>query len=245
MNRVLLPLLLLAAVGGGDSGPNAKMDDGESHPPPPVPANSSSRISFQAQGPNATARSLTAVLDERRSVTDYGASGQCYMSGTRCTYAECCPTDDTPAFERAFAAHISFRKTGKNPPGWTPTIYVPSGSYRIDGTIRLRGQELVLAKGATLLRVAIANNTAPVVQLTGAASRLTGSGTVRSALPSPRGVVCIGPANLSRADNIEYSLVEGITIDGPGVSYKNDGSDADVSVRGSVALNMDSSQGHA
>ena len=36
-----------------------------------------------------------------------------------------------------------------------------------------------------------------------------------------------------------------ITIDGPGVSYKNDGSDADVSVRGSVALNMDSSQGHA
>ena len=103
----------------------------------------------------------------------------------------------------------------------------------------------MLAKGATLLRVTIANNTAPVVQLTGAASRLTGSGTVRSVLPSPRGVVCIGPANLSRADNIEYSLVQGITIDGPGVSYKNDGSDADVSVRGSVALNMDSSQGHA
>jgi hypothetical protein len=54
--------------------------------------------------------------------------------------------------------------------------------------------------------------------------------------------VCVGPVTLTRGDNIEYSLVEGITITGPGVSYKADGSDADVAVRGSVALNMDSSQ---
>ena len=54
-------------------------------------------------------------------------------------------------------------------------------------------------------------------------------------------MVCIGPTNTSILDNVEYSVVDGITIDGPGLSYKADGSDLDLTVRGSVGLGMDNS----
>ena len=83
------------------------------------------------------------------------------------------------------------------------TVYVPAGSYYIDGTIRLSGQELMLVKGAHLQRIVNSSNTAPVVHLTGTASRLTGSGTISSAVSAPRGVVCIGPENLTHGDDIE------------------------------------------
>ena len=141
--------------------------------------------------------------------------------------------DDTNAFHRALAAGS----------GFAATVYVPAGGYRIDGTISLDGDELILAKGARLFRLPNQhhNNTAPLVQLHGTASRLTGSGTISTSLPSPRGVVCIGPTNTTIIDNVEYSVVDGITIDGPGLSYKADGSDLDLTVRGSVGLGMDNS----
>ena len=170
-----------------------KADDADNPTPPPTPAiNSSSRIEWKAEGPDSSMRSVADKLNEHRPVMDYGASGACFCIG-KDKIDHCCGVDDTPAFERVFAAHRSWKKTEKNPPGWMSTVFVPAGSYRIDGTIRLRGQELILAKGAHLQRIVNSSNTAPVVHLTGTASRLTGSGTISSAVSAPRGVECIGP----------------------------------------------------
>ena len=176
----------------------------------------------------ATNRSLVDVLRERVSVTDFGALGNCSVKGTAC---EC--ADDTAAFGAALAA------SGGG------VVRVPPGSYRVDGTIELGG-ELVLEHGAMLRRIAsCASATAPLVRLGATQGTLRGSGTIATENPSPRGVVNIGPANLTQYANVEFNTVQGVTLQGAGCSWTTSmpWNESRLPLKGSRGLGIDSSQG--
>lgn len=132
-------------------------------------------------------------------------------------------TDATAAFEQAWGAGCA-------------TVVVGSGTFRVDGTLRLFGrQHLHLTIGATLLRCA-SNwtgvgeygplHSAPVVLLD-QLSVLDGRGMVYSLNPAPRGIVTIGPISTgfkgngtkkdcSSISNADFATVEGISIYGNG-----------------------------
>lgn len=111
------------------------------------------------------------------------------------------------------------------------TVYVGTGTYRIDGTLVLHGRkQLHLTIGAVLARGEGTNNTAPVVRLDQLAV-LDGRGTVSSSNPAPRGIVLVGPATTGYATedgtathkkvcssigNVLFATVEGVTILGRG-----------------------------
>ena len=83
-----------------------------------------------------------------------------------------------------------------SPESWQ-TIYVPPGYYRIDGTITVGGQWLVIQKGARLLRKRFAtDNAAPILRVAGTHGRVTGGGVLITENVSPRGVLNIGPENM-------------------------------------------------
>jgi hypothetical protein len=65
--------------------------------------------------------------------------------------------------------------------------------------------------------------------------------------PSPRGVVNIGPQNLSHYANVEFNTVEDVTIQGAGCSWTTSQpwNQVDASKKGGRGLGMDSSQGYA
>jgi polygalacturonase len=106
------------------------------------------------------------------------------------------------------------------------TVVVGTGTYRIDGTLVLKGkQNLHLTIGATLAK---GEGTAPVVRLDQLAV-LDGRGTVSSGNPAPRGIVLIGPASTgyatsagvathkkdcSSVGNVLFATVDGITVHG-------------------------------
>eukprot|EP01052_Picozoa_sp_SAG31_P027454 SAG31_NODE_2572_length_5459_cov_3.008396_6_plen_201_part_00 len=147
---------------------------------------------------------------------------------------ENCP-DDTAAFLAAFAwATEPFNQI---------TVHVPPGSYRIDGTIAVHASELVLSAGAVLRRVNLTGNTDPIVRL-GYQGRLSGTGTLTTMNPSPRGVVNIGPANLTIYENVEYAQVSGIHIQGAGLSWSimKPNEPVDKRLEGSRGLCFDSSE---
>ena len=175
-------------------------------------------------------RTLSRVLADRVSVRDFGAFGDCGCRDQ--AWAEtCCPHDDTAAFAAALS-------TGDD-------VYVPPGVYRIDGTVELSGQTMVLAGQATLARLNISASTAPVVRLTGWRSNLRGSGTVSTTNAAPRGVVNIGPHDFVRAHNVEWNMLEGIAIRGPGVSwsYSTPTRPVDPALNGSIGVCIDSTEG--
>ena len=125
-------------------------------------------------------------------------------------------TDATDAFTEALSA--------------CDTVYVGSGTYRIDGTLRLYGRkQLHLSIGATLLRCA-SNfsgvgpygplHSAPVVLLD-QLSVLDGRGMVESENPAPRGIVTVGPISTgfkgngtakdcSSISNADFATIEGV-----------------------------------
>ena len=209
-------------------------------------------------GPNSVNRSLLDVLRERVSVKDFGARGDCSKSAP--TGSDC--VDDTAAF----AAAIGWAAESGGP----VTVHVPRGSYRLDGTVMWGKAEVVLERGATLRRIATyTNNTAPLIRLPATHGILRGSGTLTTENPSPRGLVngavldwlrepatcslarlvctdrlccAVGPANLSVYSNVEFNIVEGVTLLGGGFSHFPPGDDVRSGSRG---LGMDSSQGWA
>ena len=205
-------------------------------PPPPPPLRADG-VTYNHGGPGAVNRSLAEVLRDHVSVKDFGAAGNC--SQTAPSGADC--IDDTAAFVAAFAwasgAH------GRGP----VTVHVPTGGYRVDGTLSLGG-ELVLERGATLRRIAnYSSSTEPIVRLSGQHGILRGLGTLSTENPSPRGVVNVGPANLSHYDNVEFNTVADVTISGGGTSWSTGKAwdDVDESRAWGRGLGMDSSQGWA
>lgn len=153
-------------------------------------------------------RSLTDRLSERISVLDFGAHGGC-----RGDTLDRCKVDSTLAFNNALTYAGGEDST---PESWQ-TVYVPPGFYRVDGTVSVAGQTLVLEKGAQLLRkAAITSNTAPILRVAGGGSSVIGAGALVSENPSPSGVLHLGPANLSHYQNVEYNLIDGIRIEGAG-----------------------------
>src|SRR5690606_9923562 len=69
-------------------------------------------------------------------------------------------------------------------------IYVPEGIYRLSGTLNIPANKtLMIAPGATLVRVAKDDSTDPVVRLTGNNANLLGQGIVKSEKNHPKGVV--------------------------------------------------------
>ena len=118
---------------------------------------------------------------------------------------------------------------------------------RIDGTIHVSASELVLSAGAVLRRVNLTTNTDPIVRL-GYQGRLSGWGTLTTMNPSPRGVVNIGPHNLTLYENVEYAQVSGVHIQGAGLSWsimKPANQTVDKRLEGSRGLCFDSSEGYA
>ena len=166
-------------------------------------------------------RTLTSVLADLPTVLDFGAQANASV-------------DDTEAFAFGLAAH--------------PTLRVPAGTYRVDGTIALPQQrELILDAGAVLLRYNStldgAVNSDPIVRFDSHSAALSGSGSLVSQVASPRGIVNFGPHNLTyRASNIEYNRLSGVLISGAGCSYDAHGEDTDVSVRGSRGVCFDSGE---
>jgi hypothetical protein len=143
------------------------------------------QLVYNNGAPHATNRSLWDVLRERVSVRDFGAQNNCTLTGSDCA-------DATLAFTAALAA------------AGGGVVHVPPGAYRIDGTVDLGG-ELVLEKGATLRRITDrSNSTEPLVRLGATRGTLRGSGLIMTGNPSPRGLVNIGPQNLSRYGNVEF-----------------------------------------
>jgi hypothetical protein len=166
-------------------------------------------VTYRAHGAAAAAvRNVSAALDDSVSVLDFGARASCRCQQLRVSLsADCCPDDDTTAFAASLAA--------------CNNVLVPPGSYRIDGTVELvSSSRLTLSAGAILLRTNITACEDPVVRLSNWYSALTGPGHVQTVNPSPRGVVAIAPRTRDRLYNIEWNLVEGVHITGPGISRK-------------------------
>jgi hypothetical protein len=110
-------------------------------------------------------RTLSAVLGGLPTVLDFGAQANSSV-------------DDTPSFSFALAHH--------------PTLRVPPGSYRIDGTITLgSAHQLILDAGATLVRYNVTVggtvNTDPIIRFLGHSSAVSGSGVLEMQVASPRG----------------------------------------------------------
>jgi hypothetical protein len=169
-------------------------------------------------------RTLSEVVGGLPTVLDFGA--QVNSS-----------TDDTPSFNFALAHH--------------PTLRVPPGAYRIDGTVTLGStRQLILDAGATLIRYNVTLdgtvNTNPIIRFLGHSAAVSGSGVLEMQVASPRGIVNFGPFNLTHhpAPNLEYNSISGIYIAGAGCSFDSKGHDTDVSVRGSRGVCFDSGEGY-
>lgn len=184
-----------------------------------APAPTTDQISYLHSGANATTRTLTSVLGERLSVRDFGATGDCLPAGRDVVTNASCAVDDTPAFVAALVWLKAARWDGG-------ALHVPPGEYRIDGTVNLYGASMHLQYGARLKRVRLkevaqSSNSAPVVRLATANSKLTGEGVLSSMNPTPRGVVNMGPEVLrdKQGANIGQCVVSGVHIQGPGCSW--------------------------
>ena len=141
--------------------------------PAAAPAPTTDQISYLHSGANATTRTLTSVLGERLSVRDFGATGDCLPAGRDVVTNASCAVDDTPAFVAALVWLKAARWDGG-------ALHVPPGEYRIDGTVNLYGASMHLQYGARLKRVRLkevaqSSNSAPVVRLATANSKLTGA----------------------------------------------------------------------
>lgn len=119
--------------------------------------------------------------------------------------------DDSAAFLSALGSDTD----------WPRMIWVPPGSYRLDATIYIEsGKGLTLAQGATLIRKMVNGscpNTGPVVALSGVGGQLSGSrsSSIQTECnEAPLGIVMIGPPSPTQYRNIEWNIVEGISIEG-------------------------------
>lgn len=111
-----------------------------------------------------------------------------------------------------------------------PCVIVPPGEYRVDGTLEV-DFSLFLLPGATLIRKShCSSSTDPVVLLKSNFAALTGSGWVVTENNSPRGVVCVGPPDLTMgSSNINWTRIDGIKIRGVSTGTLNVGLDLDSS----------------
>jgi hypothetical protein len=127
-------------------------------------------------------------LAQTVSVMDFGAVGD----GV---------TDDTVAIQTALSA--------------SNNVEVPSGNYRIDGTIALGANKCLLLDNANLIRYsAFSASTDPVVRLQGSYASIEGTrnSVVQSQNASPKGVVAIyDPAYVA---NVAYGKISGFQIEG-------------------------------
>jgi hypothetical protein len=166
---------------------------------------------FQINSPMCRVRALRCYL---YNFQDFGADRSCHGATE-----EGCKVDSTAAFQNA----IDYCGGEDSTPESWQTIYVPPGYYRIDGTITMSGQSMVLERGAILVRRrAITMNGDPLIRIVGTNGRLTGGGTLLSENPSHRGLLNIGPTNLTVYNNIEFNVVAGIHIHGAGTAAAED-----------------------
>ena len=78
----------------------------------------------------------------------------------------------------------------------------PDGSERSYAVFRLYSRLSAIRKNAASLHRSIEPSTR------------SSSGSLSTENPSPRGVVNVGPANLSHYDNVEFNTVADVTISG-------------------------------
>ena len=159
----------------------------------------------QYTGPTlaSTGRNLSAVLAQTVSVLDYGATADClcklqasagqWQGGAQAIVGEgskpippfkeaCCPHDSTAAFNAALASG-GLRGI---------EVLVPTGSYRIDGTILLKSGGLRFAAGSTLIRSTLSASTEPILRIDGTHTSTSGRGSLITMNAAPRGILNIG-----------------------------------------------------
>ena len=159
----------------------------------------------QYTGPTlaSTGRNLSAVLAQTVSVLDYGATADClcklqasagqWRGGAQATVnvgskpfppfkEACCPHDSTAAFNAALASG-GLRGI---------EVLVPTGSYRIDGTILLKSGGLRFAAGSTLIRSTLSASTEPILRIDGTHTSTSGRGSLIMMNAAPRGILNIG-----------------------------------------------------
>ena len=160
----------------------------------------------QYTGPTlaSASRNLSAVLAQTVSVLDYGATADCLCKlqasgGQREGGAQtgivgvgskpippfheaCCPHDSTAAFNAALASG-GLRGI---------EVLVPSGSYRIDGTVLLKSGGLRFASGSALIRSTLSASTEPILRIDGTHTSTSGRGSLITMNAAPRGILNIG-----------------------------------------------------
>ena len=182
--------------------------------PPTQPWSSPSRAAYprpdtipevQYTGPTlaSSSRNLSAVLAQTVSVLDYGATADCLCKldsqasrqqrGAQTIVGvsskpippfkeACCPHDSTAAFNAALA---SGGVRGIE-------VSVPTGSYRIDGTVLLKSGGLRFAAGSTLIRSTLSASAEPILRIDGTHTSTSGRGSLIMMNAAPRGIVNIG-----------------------------------------------------
>ena len=152
----------------------------------------------QYTGPTlaSTSRNLSAVLAQTVSVLDYGATADCLCKLQASAQPivgvgnkpippfkeACCPHDSTAAFNAALASG-GLRGI---------EVLVPSGSYRIDGTVLLKSGGLLFAAGSTLIRSTLSASTDPILRIDGTHTSTSGRGSLIMMNAAPRGILNIG-----------------------------------------------------
>lgn len=149
---------------------------------------------------STTARWISDRFAEAISVKDFSAVGD----GV---------TDDTAAIQAAIDSGAR-------------RVTVPTGSYRVDGTISLRTGCALQLDGDLKRLSAYTASTRPVVLINNVQrATLTGSGAITMQNASPDGIVCIGPEDPTVSGNqtidVEWCVIEKISLTGAGTGTGN------------------------
>jgi hypothetical protein len=157
-------------------------------------------VGFLPTGVSAVARSAQDKMRDVVTVKDFGAVG----NGT---------TDDTAAIQAAInsgAAHV----------------IVPTGTYRVDGTISLV-TKCALRIDGTLSRLSTYTaSTRPLILINNVQlAKVYGRGSLTTQNASIDGLVCIGPEDPTVAGNqtidVQWCTVEGLSLSGAGLGTNN------------------------
>ena len=95
--------------------------------------------------------------------------------------------------------------------------YIPTGTFRIDGTIQARDFKTTLLDGDLLRNATYSASTTPIWQFNCQRAVLTGSGRITSNNDSPEGIVLFGsqnPASLPNQANVLWCELSGVFVVG-------------------------------
>ena len=165
-------------------------------------ASGADAIQFLQSGTGALSRSVQNKLRDTVSVKDFGAAGD----GV---------TDDTAAIQAAINSSAR-------------VILVPTGTYRVDGTISLQTFKTLQIEGTLSRLSAYSSSTRPLVLINNVQhAEVCGNGALVSQNATIDGLICIGPEDPSVPANqfidVQWCAVDGLSLTGAGLGASNIG----------------------